>query len=111
MRLLFPCLLILCLPSAKADNVPPPPADLGEVAAAVPDLDDLDIPPPPPTLDDLGEAELVNNPAPVGAPALPTEAELLEDVPPPPRHPKWTCQGRRSRSRWITRSRKRMEAS
>lgn len=88
MRLLFPCMLILCLPLAKADNVPPPPpADPGVADAAVPDLDDLDIPPPPPSLEDLGESELVNNPAPVGAPALPSEEELLEDVPPPPPAP------------------------
>lgn len=84
MRLLLPCLLTICLAAAKAQDVPPPPTGLEEPNLSVPDLADLDIPPPPPSLDDLGE-KLVN--APVGAPALPSEEELLGDVPPPPPAP------------------------
>ena len=75
-------MMMFCLAFAKAENVPPPPADQGKAAVSVPDLD---IPPPPPSLDGTGVTELIN--APVGAPALPSEEELLGDVPPPPPAP------------------------
>jgi type II secretory pathway component GspD/PulD (secretin) len=81
-------MLILAFALAKAQDVPPPPAGPGEAPVAVPDLNDLDIPPPPPALDELsGATEVVTNDAPVGAPTLPSEEELLGDVPPPPPPP------------------------